>query len=217
MSAPTGEAPPPLRPAPSSWQRVLLVCRRLRFRWRPGALLAAVVLGVVVGFLTGRSSTPDPAVAVARQIEEHVLPLALDADSIWTSGSDERPPVSEGLVALRRDGDPTLVLAGLEEWLRAYDDVLRRLERLELSPAARPVQRQFQTSITLARDAVEVLGHAATIEDPQLRADLKTEVGRLRQRSEQLNQAARASIVDLQGRLADVSPLAPVAGFREES
>jgi hypothetical protein len=60
-----------------------------------------------------------------------------------------------------------------------------------------------------------VLGHAATVEDAEHRQDLLTEVGRLRQRSEQLMQSARAALLDLDGQRADVAPLSPLTSFQE--
>lgn len=199
----------------SRWARIVLGWRRFRGRTPFALLLAAVACGLVIGVLVGRGTAPAPTVQAARGIQATLLPLALDADGIWTSGSEERPPVSEGVVQLRREDDTGVVLEHHDAWLRAYDAVLVQVAGVDLPPAARAVQRQFIASITLSRDAVEVLAHAATVEDPQARQDLLTEVGRLRQRSEQLAQSARASMLDLDGQRADVSPLGPPTTFQE--
>jgi hypothetical protein len=182
-------------------------------RHRVGLLLAIALLALVIGFGIGRATGEGPEPAARRAIEVSVLPLALDADAIWTSGADGGPPVSEALVALRRDGDPRVITEHQDRWLAAYDAALVRMAGLDLPPSARPVQRQFMAAVTLSRDAVEVLGHAALTDDALARRDLTTEVGRLRMRSEQLTQVARASTTDLAGDRADVSPLPDVISF----
>lgn len=197
------------------WSRLILRWRRFRgaVPWRP--VVIVVVVALLIGMVAGRMTTSGPLEEAARAIQGTLLPLALDADGIWTSASDDREPVSEAFVALRRDGDPSLVETHQAEWQGAYDTVLVQLAGLDLPSAARPVQRQFIASVALSRDAVDVLAHAATVEDAELRQDLLTEVGRLRQRSEQLNQSARASMLDLEGQRADVSPLGPLTTFLE--
>jgi hypothetical protein len=105
--------------------------------------------------------------------------------------------------------------AHLEGWLSAYDAALVRLAAADVPPSGRPVQRQFITAVTLSRDAVEVLGHAATVDDELLRRDLTTEVGRLRTRAEQLTTRARASISDLEGTRTDVAPLPALRSFED--
>lgn len=189
--------------------RVRLVARRQRWGWL--ALVALVAL--LTGLSIGRLGVPGPGPEARAAVVSTVLPIALESDGIWTAGSDGRPAVSEGLVAVRRDGDDQLVLDNLGAWTDAYDQVLVRIVGVDLPPTARPVQRQFITAVSLSRDAVEVLGHAATVDDPVARRDLTTEVGRLRSRSEQLMQSARASTVDLAGRRTAVSPLPPVRSF----
>ncbi len=199
----------------SGWSRLVLRWRRFlgRLQWRP--LLVIGLLALLLGVVIGRSTTPSAASDAARSIEGTLLPLALDADGIWTSASDDREPVNEAFVRLRREDDAALVQEHHEEWLHAYDTVLVQLAGLDLPTEARPVQRQFIASVALSRDAIDVLVHAATVDDPLLREDLLTEVGRLRQRSEQLNQSARASMLDLDGHRADVSPLGPLTTFLE--
>lgn len=194
---------------------------RLRAWWHTarrlgvGRIVLVAGLALVVGVWVGRASAPVGDVDARRSIEVLVIPLVLDADGIWTSGSVERPPVSDALVQLRHEGDPSLAQAHLEDWLDAYDAVLVRLAGLDLPPNARPVQRQFIAAVTLSRDAVEVLGYAAEVGDPELRGQLVFEVGRLRQRAEQLTQAARASALDLDGQRSDVSPMPSLPGFGE--
>ena len=213
MSAPT-EPAAATETAPTVRQRidrVSLLARRQRW----GVLAGVALVAVIVGMFVGRATATGPEADARRAVESALLPLALDADGIWTSTSDGRLPVSEALVALRNDGDAQPARDNLDAWLDAYDAALVRMAGLDLPATARPVQRQFMAALTLSRDAVEVLGHAARIEDDTLRRDLTTEVGRLRQRSEQLTQAARASTADLDGQRADVSPLSGVTGFVE--
>ena len=194
---------------------------RLRAWWHTvrrlgvGRIVLVAGLALVLGVWVGRASAPVGDVDARRSIEVLVIPLVLDADGIWTSGSVERPPVSDALVQLRHEGDPSLARAHLGDWLDAYDAMLVRLAGLDLPPNARPVQRQFIAAVTLSRDAVEVLGHAAEVGDPELRGQLVFEVGRLRQRAEQLTQAARASALDLDGQRSDVSPMPSLPGFGE--
>lgn len=207
--APTG------RRSTSTWSRLLLRWRRLSARLRLGPLLGACLIALLLGVVAGRLTAPGADAGAAQAIEAAILPLALDADGIWNSASGDRDPVAEGLVSLRRDGDPRPVQSWGEAWLASYDGVLLQLAGLDMPATARPVQRQYITAVTLSRDAVEVLSHAAEIEDPDGRRDLLTEVGRLRQRSEQLTASARASVLDLDGQRADVSPLPGLTSFLE--
>ncbi|MEX0868613.1 MAG: hypothetical protein WD011_02980, partial [Nitriliruptoraceae bacterium] len=144
--------------------------------------------------------------------DENLMPLIIDADGIWTSGSDDRTSVAEGLVALRHQGDASIVLMSFDQWLVAYDAILLQLAGIDLPAVARPVQRQFISAVMLSRDAVEVLGRAADATGAT-RTDLLVEVDRLRQRSEQLTQSARASVADLDGQRADVAPPATLPRF----
>lgn len=203
------------RRSTSTWSRLLLRWRRLSARLRLGPLVAACLIALLIGVVVGRLSSPGTDAGAAQAIETAVLPLALDADGIWNSASGDRDPVTEGLVALRQDGDAVPVQTWGEAWLASYDGVLLQLAGLDMPATARPVQRQYITAVTLSRDAVEVLRHAAEIDDPDERRDLLTEVGRLRQRSEQLTASARASVLDLDGQRADVSPLPGLTSFQE--
>lgn len=191
--------------------RVRLSARRLRL----GRIAVIVMVSLLIGGLIGRGSAPGPGADARRAVESAVLPIALDADGIWTSSTEGRVAVSDALVALRREGDASLVDAHVEGWLSAYDAALVRLSAADVPASARPVQRQFITAVTLSRDAVEVLGHAAAVEDERLRRDLTTEVGRLRTRSEQLTASARASTSDLDGTRTDVAPLPPLRSFED--
>ena len=187
----------------STWQRAVVRARRLN-------LLRMALVGVIalaVGLGIGRWTVPDGNPDARAAVERNVLPLALDSDGIWTSATiADQPPVSEGLIRLR-DGHTEEVREWTEDWISAYDTVLVRLAGLDLPAEARPVQRQFIASVTLTRDAVEVLRYAAEVEDPATRELLLTEVLRLRQRSEDLTQSARASVRDLGGGTSDVSGL----------
>lgn len=189
--------------------RLRLQARRGRF----GRLALAVALALLAGVGFGRMTAPEPPGESRASVERSVLAIALEADGIWTSASDGRAAVSDGLVALRRDDDPTIVEDNLEAWLVAYDAAVVRIAGVDLGSAGRQVQRQLITALTLSRDAVEVLGHAAAQEDELLRTDLTTEVGRLRSRSEQLIQSSRASIAELDGGRTDVSPLPTLRDF----
>lgn len=187
---------------PSTWQRAVVRARRVQL----ARLVAVAVVALAVGVGVGRWSAPVGSADARVAVERHVLPHALDADGIWTSSSDgERPPVSEGLIRLREGDADAEVHAWTEEWLSRYGEVLVRLEALDLPPEARPVQRQFIAAVTVTRDAVEVLRYATEVEDPEARELLLTEVLRLRQRAEDLTQAARASVRDLGGQPTDVS------------
>jgi hypothetical protein len=205
--------------APRSWRERLAPVRAL-LATRTGVGTVALVVGVVLGLMVAASMAEDGLDRARRAVDTDLLPLAVDADNIWTS-SDARASVSDALVALRRDDDPRLVERHLEEWLEAYDNAVIKLAGLHLPESARPVQRQVIAGVTLSRDAVEVLGHAAGVsratveqgeQDVQVQ-ELLVEVGRLRQRSEQLLQAARAGSADLGGDPVDVGPLAPVTPF----
>ncbi|MFP4310855.1 MAG: hypothetical protein ACLFS9_02585 [Nitriliruptoraceae bacterium] len=191
--------------------RLQLAARRLRL----GPFLIVAVVALVLGGLVGRSTAPGSEDDAVRALEASVLPVALDADGIWTSSTESRPAVSEVLVTLRQGGDPDPVLDNLEGWLAAYDQALVRLAAADVPPAARAVQRQLIAAVALSRDAVEVLGHAATVEDDLHRRDLTTEVGRLRDRAEQLTASARASLSDLDGTRTDMAPLPALRGFHD--
>ncbi|MFO7779075.1 MAG: hypothetical protein R6V28_12035 [Nitriliruptoraceae bacterium] len=191
--------------------RAQLSARRLRL----GPLVLIGVVAALLGGVIGRATAPDTGPGAGQAVETEVLPVALDADGIWTSTTDDQVAVSEALIALRRDGDPRLVESYLQDWLVAYDAALMRLAAADVPNSARPVQRQFITAVTLSRDAVEVLGHAAAVDDTLLRRDLTTEVGRLRSRAEQLTASARASIRDLDGARTDVGPLPGLRGFED--
>jgi hypothetical protein len=213
--------------APPSWRARLAPIRDV-VATPTGVTVFALVFGVVLGLVVADLRSDDTYDRARRAVDTSLLPLAVDADSIWTS-SDARPSVSEALVALRTGDDPRLVEIHLDEWLDAYDTAIIKIAGLDLPPNARPVQRQVIAGLTLSRDAVEVLGHAAVVarasdqaagggaSGQQVRVDeLLVEVGRLRQRSEQLLQAARAASGDLVGDQRvrpDVGPLPPATSF----
>lgn len=191
--------------------RARLSARRLRL----GPLVAIALVSLLVGGAIGRATAPGAGPDARQAVETSVLPIALDADGIWTSSTEDRAAVSDALIALRREADPALVETHLDAWLGAYDTALARLAAADVPASARPVQRQFITAVTLSRDAAEVLGHAAAVDDELHRRDLTTEVGRLRSRSEQLTASARASTSDLDGARTDVAPLPPLRGFAD--
>jgi hypothetical protein len=202
---------PPRVPLRQRLDRLRVTARRQRW----GLLILIAMGALLLGAWLGRMGAPGPGAEARAAVESMVQPIALESDGIWTAGADGRPAVSEGLVALRRGQDDQIVIDNREAWIEAYDQALVRISGVDLPPTARPVQRQFITAMTLSRDAVEVLAHAAVVDDELARRDLTTEVGRLRSRSEQLMQSARASTGDLDGRRTDVSPLPPVRSFRD--
>lgn len=190
--------------------------KRILYRARRAGLvrtLVLVALALVAGFLAGRGTTPDPLAAVRAQLENEVLPLVFDADGIWTSPITGGLAVSEGMVGLQRDGDAAPIVEAESRWLNAYDELLGRIAAIEVAPEGRPVQRQFITGVTLSRDAVVVLSRAARIEDEARRAGLLTEAARLRIRSEQSVQSARAGIDDLGRGTGQVEPLPDLPPF----
>lgn len=208
--------------APASAPPTTTPVRGLRAWWRPpartlGRLLWVAVLAALVlalGVWIGRGLTPMTNGDARVAVEASVLPLVIEADALWTSSSDDRPPIAEALLALRQ-GDANPVTDHVEGWQAAYDSLLLRMAGLDLPSEARPVQREFITGVTLARDATVVLAHAASVTDPDHRADLVTEASRLRQRSEQVVQNARASTLDLGGARGDVAPLPTLPSFLE--
>lgn len=205
---------PAAAPGPSWSQRrgrAVLWARRQRIGLF--VLVASVTVAVVIGIALGRATATGPELEARRAVETQLLPLAVDADGIWTSSSDDRDPVSQALVALRNDNDPTLVLRNHQRWLDAYDGLILRIAGTDVPPTARPIQRHMIAAVTLSRDAVEVLATAAATEDEVARARLAMEAARLRQRSEQMIQSARAAAVDLGGQRVDVSPLPDLTGF----
>jgi hypothetical protein len=215
VSAPPAARSPSSRDTSEGSSRFLR-WRRWRYRARRarvGSTTALVIATLVIGIAIGRWTAPPDDTGARRMLEEQVMPLALDADGIWTSASDGATPVSAALVALQQHEDPTEVLGSAENWLAAYDEMLTGIASLELPPEARPVQRQFIAAVTLSRDAVEVLRRAALVEDPGRRQGLLTEVGRLRVRGEQLTQTARASILDVSGHDGEVTRLPDLPEF----
>lgn len=182
--------------------------RRLGARGVAIAVVVALVLGAVLGLAVIGSMRVDLRVAM----ESSLVPLSLDADAVWMSGSDERPSVVSAVAALRA-GDPTPVLANGDAWLEAYDTILVRMVGIDLPGPSRSVQRQFVAAVTLSRDAVEVLVRAATVAEGAQRDDLLDAAVRLRQRSEQVLLSARASIDDLEGERRRVALLPPVRPF----
>jgi hypothetical protein len=196
-------------PIATRWLRWRLKARRAKL----GSTVTLVVATLTLGVLLGRWTAPEPDGGAYAALERSVVPIALDADGIWTSSAVGDVPVSAALVALQRDDDPALALESLDRWLAAYDDVIRRLVAVEVPPEGRPVQRQFVASLTLSRDAVEVLGRAAEADDRARREGMLAEVGRLRVRSEQLMQSARVAVLDLIDAGGRVTPFQELPPF----
>lgn len=217
MSAPPA-SPETDRPRGETWRRAVLRARQLHLL-RFGIV---ALLGVLLGIGLGRGTAPDDRQEARVAVETSVMPLALDADGIWTSSAGEdRPPVAEGIPLVESGQRLDRVSDWTEDWVRAYDNVLIRLEGLDLPASARPVQRQFISAITLSRDAVEVLEQAVEADTEAAREALVGEALRLRQRAEHLTQSARASARDLSGTAGEVSRPpslpSPEAGDEEAS
>jgi hypothetical protein len=197
----TAGVAPPRTPAPPSPTRSQSMQLRWRAVERSGVLpvVAAAVLALLLGAYVGRATAPEVDAAALAVIEREVIPLVVDADAIWSAGSDGSPGVGRQLQAMRLDDDPSAVEPHLAAWLEAYDTVLRRIVGVEVGPTVRPVQRQLVAAVMLSRDAVELIGEAAVTGDPATRRDLTSEAIRLRIRAEQLTQNAQASLTDLRG------------------
>jgi hypothetical protein len=177
--------------------------RRRSARLRTSLVIVPVIaalVALVVGVVLGRTTAPPQPVEGVAVVEVEVVPLSVDADGLWTGGAGELPAIGDQLLALRRDDETAVIDDALEGWLEAYDTVLRRMIGVDVPPSVRPVQRQFVNAVTLSRDAVEVLGAAAATEDVEARQELSAEALRLRTRSEQITQSARASLADAAGR-----------------
>lgn len=190
---------PPLIPPPSRSESLQLTWRRVQRSPAVPVTLAAVA-ALLIGMVIGRATAPmvdETAIAV---VEREVVPLAVDADALWTAGGSDLPAVGDQLQRLRLTGSPDVVTPHVAGWLEAYDSVLRRIVGVDVPAAARPVQRQFVTAVTLTRDAVDLLATAAEVEDPEARRDLTSEALRLRIRAEEVTQTAQASLRDLEGR-----------------
>lgn len=180
----------------TAWQRAVITSRRLQLARLSLVALAALLVGVGIG----RWTVPDGDRDARAAVEDRVQPLALEADDIWTSQlSGDRPAVAEGVPMIRRGERLDDVEIWAADWLEAYDTLLIRLTGLDLTPEARPVQRQFVSAVTLSRDAVDVLRQAAAIDDEGTRETLVGESLRLRERAEHLTQSARAAVRDLGG------------------
>lgn len=192
------ESAVPAVPAPSVSESVQLKLRRVT----SSALVplgAVAVAALVLGLLAGRATAPTVDATAVDVVAREVVPLAVDADALWTAGAHDLPAVGDQVQELRRTGDASAVTPYVEGWLEAYDSLLRRIVGVEVPPSARPAQRQFVVALTLNRDAVVLLGTAAEADDPALLRDLSSEALRLRIRAEEVTQTAHASLRDLGG------------------
>jgi hypothetical protein len=197
----TADVAPRRSPTPPSPTRSQSMQLRWRAVERSGVLpvVVAAVLSLLLGAYVGRATAPAVDDTALAAIEREVIPLVVDADAIWTAGSDGSPGVGRQLQAMRLEDDPAAVAPHVSDWLEAYDIVLRRIVGVEVGATVRPVQRQLVAAVTLSRDAVELIGEAADAGDPATRRDLTSEAIRLRIRAEQLTQNAQASLTDLRG------------------
>lgn len=193
--------------------------RVLRGAGRPGAWAASMVLVAAVAMLLGVGLGrvfPAPVGAdAAVLLERDVVPLAVDADGLWTAGVGELPPVSEHLSQLRREGVNPDIAEFAQPWGEALDGIVRRMVGVEVPAIGRPAQRQFVQAVTLSRDALDVMVEAAATDDPQQRRDLSSEALRLRTRAEQATQMARASLSDLRGGGSGVAEPATLPSLSE--
>lgn len=177
-----------------------------------GAVVMALLLGVVIGRLSVPRDDRSVGIAV---LEREIVPRSVDADSLWTGGTSSVPAIGEHLSALRRDESTDGVLDHATAWQDAYVAILQRMVGVDVPAPARPVQRQFVLGVTLSKDALELLVEAARTDDPALRRELSGEALRLRTRSEQVTQTARASLVDLQGGGSGVSVPGDLPSFAD--
>lgn len=192
------ESAGPAVPAPSVSQSMQLKLRRVTSSALVPVVAAAVV-ALVLGLVAGRATAPMVDRAAVEVVASEVVTLAVDADALWTAGANDLPAVGDQVQELRRTGDPSAVTPYVDGWLEGYDSLLRRIVGVDVPPAARPAQRQFVIALTLNRDAVELLGSAAAVDDPARRHDLTSEALRLRIRAEEVTQTAHASLRDLDG------------------
>lgn len=186
-------------PSPRSRSESLQLRLRAARRSAAFPVTVAALVALLGGVLVGRAVAPTVDDGAAAVIEQQILPLVVDADALWTAGTNGSPAVATQLQALRVDGDPDAVAPYLADWHEAYDTVLIRIVGVDVPPPVRPVQRQFISAVTLSRDAIEVLAAAVEVDDPATRRELTSEAVRLRMRAEHLTQIARAAMTDLRG------------------
>lgn len=205
-------------PAPATPAAGVSPLRRMRPRGAPRLPLWAVALIALavglVGVVIGRSVGPTPPPDAADVVDREIVPLVVDADGLWAAGTGPLPAVGEQLAQLRRTGQAEIG-EHAEGWTEAYDALLRRMVGVEVPAVARPVQRQFVNAVMLSRDALELLVAADAVDDPDVRRELSSEALRLRTRSEQLTQTARASLVDLRGGTTGVAEPSPLPSLDE--
>lgn len=194
--------------------------KSLRGAWRRPVVpmvvvIALVLLTAALGVALGRTTAPGGTAPAADLVERDVAPLSVDADGVWVAGVGDLPAIGEELAELRRTGDPGGITTHAEGWSEAYDVLVRRMVGVEVPSGARPVQRQFVQSVTLTRDALDVLVEAAEADDPALQRELSSEALRLRTRSEHLTQTARASLADLRGGTTGVAEPSGIPSLAE--
>jgi hypothetical protein len=93
VSGPEPAAVPP--GAPTSWRQRLQPIRDL-VATPTGLAVVALVLGIASAWWSPRAPPDDTYDRARRAVDTELLPLAVDADNIWTS-SDARPSVSDAL------------------------------------------------------------------------------------------------------------------------
>jgi hypothetical protein len=174
-------------------------------RRRPRRIAALLSVVFLLGASTGLLRTDDAAERAAATIEVRLLPLLGELDALWVSGRDGRLPIAEALTVLRDDGAPPSP-EDIAAWLATHDNLLLRAAGVDLSAEGRAVQRHVLTAITVSRDAVEVLGRAASFVPGPARTELLVQVVRMRLRSEQMTLTIIASVDDLRGERRRVVP-----------
>lgn len=186
---------------------------------RTPAIVTYVVIAVLVGLGIGASLFGgSPNEEAAEVITAQIVPLANEANAVWTVGTAERPAVAEFVGQATLSDDVSAIVANHDSWLAAVDDVTGRLEGVAVPAEAAGVHALYLDSVHLTRQAIEVLGAAAAHEGVA-RNELLTEAQRLRAMSETVLDQATRALVGLQGGdagLPSAPILPPVTGPTED-
>lgn len=176
---------------------------------RTPAIVAYAVIAALIGLGIGASLYGgSPNEAAAEVITAEVVPLANEANAIWTVGTAERPAVADVVGQATLVDEVTPIIDNHAAWLAAIDDVSGRLEAVAVPGEATGILSLYLDAVHLTRQAIEVLGAAAAHEGVA-RNELLTEAGRLRAMAETVLDQATRALVGLQGGEAG-APSAPI-------